>query len=141
MAPGPMKLRKRTRGRAAWRAGFTITEAIVASSILLVAVVPILKALSAATSMQTTVERKTQSVARARAKLDEIRARCVYHYDEGFAETPASLGGSYLGNVSDDEDADLRLVTVSVGYDANADGTLSSSEVEVTLATYIANRL
>ncbi len=115
-------------------------EAVVASGILIIAVVPILKALSAATSMQTTIEQKTQSVARARAKLDEIRARCVYHYDEGFAETSASLGSLYLGNVSDDRDESLRLVTVSVGYDANADGTLSRHEVDVTLATYIANR-
>jgi hypothetical protein len=112
----------------------------VASTILIVAVVPILKALSAATLTQTRIERKTQSIALARGKLDEIRARCLYHYDSPFSETSAPLSHSYLCNVSDDEDASLRLLTVCVGFDANGDGILSAGEVDVTLATYIAKR-
>lgn len=112
----------------------------MASTILIVAVVPILKALSAATLTQTRIERKTQSIALARGKLDEIRARCLHHYDSSFSETSAPLSNSYLCNVSDDEDASLRLLTVCVGFDTNGDGILSAGEVEVTLATYIAKR-
>jgi hypothetical protein len=35
---------------------------------------------------------------------------------------------------------DLKQITVSVGYDGNGNGTLSSDEVEITLATYVARR-
>lgn len=113
----------------------------MASSLLLIAIVPILKALSAATFTHTRLERKTQSLALARGKLDEIRARCVHHYGDSYSQSSVSLGDSYLCNVSDDRDASLRLVTVAVGFDANADGVLATEEVEVTLATYIARRL
>jgi hypothetical protein len=49
---------------------------------------------------------------------------------------------SYLCNVTDSATAnpDLKKITVEVGYDGNGNGTLSSGEVEVTLATYIARR-
>jgi len=117
----------------------TITEVVVASGLLVLALVPTLRALSAATLTQTKIAQKTQSLALARGKLDEIRARCTDHYDESFTQSSVVLDGAYLCRVSDDEDTDLRLVTVAVGYDADSDGFLSGDEIEVTLATYVAN--
>lgn len=116
-------------------------EVVVASSLLVIAIVPILKALSSATLTGTKVERKTRSLALAQAKLDEIRARSIYRYDDLFGESSHVLEGAYLCQVTDDGHLHLRLVTVSVGYDDNRDGHLSSNEVDVTLTTYIARRL
>jgi hypothetical protein len=76
----------------------------------------------------------------AQGKLDEIRARSVYHYDESFDEDSTVLPGGYLCDVTDDENSTLRLVTVSVGHDQNEDGNLAGSEIQVTLKTYIARR-
>jgi Tfp pilus assembly protein PilV len=133
----------RGRGRNPGRrpAGVTLVEVVVASSLLAVAIVPILKALSTATLTATKMEWKTQSLALAQAKLEEVKARSIYHYDDSFREDSTLLEGLYRCNVSDDEHPSLRLVSVSVGCDANLDGDLSSGEVEVTLTTYIARRI
>jgi len=121
-------------------AGFTLTEVVVASGLLIIAVVPILKALTIAQATSITIERKTRSLVLAQGKLEEIRARSIYHYMSSFDESSVSLSGSYLCNVSDNEHPSLRTITVSVGYDVNGDSNLSSGEILVTLTTCVAKR-
>jgi Tfp pilus assembly protein PilV len=127
----PYRRRRRT-------VGTTLTEVVVASTLLVVAVVPILRALTIAQMTGTSIERKTQSLILAQSKLDELRAKCVHHYDDSFARTSETLSGSYLCNTVDDAGPDLRQVAVSVGYDSDENGRLSDSEIEVRLATCIA---
>jgi hypothetical protein len=117
-----------------------LTEVVVASGLLIIAVVPILRALTIAQATGTTIERKTRSLILAQSKLDEIRASSIYHYSNSFDESSASLGGSYLCNVSDNEHPSLRTITVSVGYDVDGNNNLSASEILVTLTTYLAKR-
>jgi len=132
---------RRRRPGANRTGGFTITEVVVASALLIVAIVPILKGLTAAGLNTTIIEHKTRSLALARAKLDEIRARTIYDYAGTFTENDASLDGSYLCNVTDTgSGSDLRTIAVSVGYDIDADSDLSNDEIEVTLTTLIAKR-
>ncbi|MFZ0034627.1 MAG: hypothetical protein WAK60_06535 [Sedimentisphaerales bacterium] len=120
---------------------FTITEVVVASLLLGVAMVPILKALTSANLSTTLIEHKTRSLTLAQAKLDEIKARSIYHYSSSYTQTNISLGSSYLCSVSDSgSTGDLRTITVSVGYDLNGNGILASNEIQVTLATLIARR-
>jgi Tfp pilus assembly protein PilV len=121
-------------------AGFTLTEVVVASGLLIIAVVPILKALTIAQATSITIDRKTRSLVLAQGKLEEIRARSIYHYMNSFDESSVSLSGSYLCNVSDNEHPSLRTITVSIGYDVNGDSNLSSGEILVTLTTYVAKR-
>ena len=123
------------------RAGFTLTEVVVASALLIIAIVPILKALTSAHVSTTIIEYKTRSLTLAQAKLDEIKARSIYNYSDTFTETDLSLDGSYLCNVQDTgPGTDLRTVTVSVGYDLNGNIQLEADEIEVTLAKLIARR-
>jgi Tfp pilus assembly protein PilV len=123
------------------RAAFTLTEVVVASALLIIAVVPILKALTAAQVTTVVIERRTHSLMLAQAKLDDIRARSIYNYSTNFTENNTSLDGLYLCRVVDAaKGTDLREITVSVGYDLNKNGTLTPDEVEVTLATLLARR-
>jgi len=123
------------------RGGFTITEVVVASALLIVAIVPILKGLTAAHLNTTIIEHKTRSLALARSKLEEIRARSIYSYSSTYSETNTSLDGSYLCNVTDSgSGSDLRTITVSVGYDINGDSALANDEIEVVLTTLVARR-
>jgi hypothetical protein len=124
------------RGRR--RGGTTLTEVVVASGLLLICIVPILKALTAAQATSRIIEWRTLSLALAQGKLDEVRARCVYHFDESFDERSVSLDGSYLCTVKDTLHTSLREVSVSVGYDRNANGKLNHDEIEVTLTTNVA---
>jgi len=121
--------------------GFTLTEVVVASTLLILAIVPILKALTSAHVTSTIIERRTHSLILAQAKLDEIKARSIYNYGSTFTETSASLDGLYLGSVVDSPvNLNLRKITVMVGYDLNGDSNLADDEIEVTLATMIARR-
>ncbi len=122
-------------------AGLTLTEVVVASTLLAIAIVPILKAMTTAHLNTAIIERRTRSLMLAEAKLDEIKARSIYNYGDTFAEADSSLDGSYLGSVEDvSAGSNLRKITVSVGYDLNANSNLEADEIEVTLSTLIARR-
>jgi len=121
--------------------GVTITEVAVASALLIVAMVPILRALTAAHLNSTIIERKTQSLALAQAKLDDIKVRSIYGYDTSYTTTNEILSGSYLCNVTDTGfGSDIRTMTVDVGFDNDGNSTLDASEISVTLNTLLAKR-
>lgn len=120
--------------------GASIVEVVVAAALLLLAVVPILKALTSAQVTARVVDRRTQSLALAQSKMSDIQARAACNFDSSYDETGTSLKTDYLCNVSDNEDATLKNVSVSVGYDENGDGSLVSDEILVTLVTLIAER-
>ena len=126
-----------SRGRSG---GLTLVEVIIASALLVIAIIPILKGLTTVHSHTIMVEQKTMSLVYAQAKLDDIRARSVYSYDSNFANPSYVISGHYLGKVQDNRDPNLRTITVSVGYDVDDNNSLSSDEVEVSLASYIAKR-
>ena len=123
--------------------GLSIIEVAMASVLLIVAMVPILRSLTKANMLSSEVERKTQALVLAQGKLDAIRASSVYSFGSSgsFTASNVVLSSSYLCNVTDTAaSTDLKQITVSVGYDDNGNGALSSDEVEVTLATYVARR-
>jgi len=112
-------------------AGFTLTEVVMASALLIAAIAPILKALTTAHYSSSLIERKTLSLTLARKKLEDI----------SFTEPNESLGGSYLCTVADKAvSADLRKITVSVGCDTDGNGSLAGGEVLVVLETLLAKR-
>jgi Tfp pilus assembly protein PilV len=123
--------------------GLSIIEVAMASALMIVAMVPILKSLTRANMISSEAERKTQCLVLAQGKLDDIRARSIYNFGASgsFTANNVVLSGSYLCNVTDSiVSTNLKQITVSVGYDNNGNGTLSSSEVEVTLTTCFAQR-
>ncbi len=109
--------------------------------LLIVAIVPILRALTCAHLNTGIIERKTRSLTLAQAKLDETKARSIYYYSDKFEETDLSLDDSYLCNIADvSKGSNLRTITVSVGYDLNDDNKLADDEILVTLSTLLAKR-
>jgi Tfp pilus assembly protein PilV len=121
--------------------GFTLTEVVIATSLLVIAIIPILKALTGAHVTSGIIERRTNSLTLAQTKLDDIKARSIYDYSSSYSETSTSLDGSYLCNVTDTAvSSDLREIEISVGFDLNDNSTLNSDEIEITLTTLIAKR-
>jgi hypothetical protein len=132
---------KEERAIAKRPAGFTLSEVVVASALVIIAIVPILKALSASHLNTIIIERKTRSLTLAQGKLNEIKARSIYNYGDTFAETNTPVDGLYLCSVTDvAADPNLREITVTVGYDVNGGGDLGADEISVSLATYLAKR-
>ena len=122
--------------------GFTFTEVIVASSLLILAMVPILRALTQAHLGSVVIERKSRCLTLAQTKLDDIKARSIYNWvGPPFTEMNTSLDGAYLCNVLDvAQGANLKKITVKVGYDLNGDSILGADEGEVELVTLVARR-
>jgi len=119
----------------------TLTEVVIASALLIIGMVPILKGLTSAHLGTVIIERKSRSLILAQAKLDEIKARSVYNYSQSYTQTNLSLEGPYLCNIADEPvGTNLRKITVSLGYDLDDDSILDSDEIEVTQATYVAKR-
>jgi len=138
---GELTLRKVVCKKRKKKSGFTIIEVVVATALLAVAIVPILKALTAVHLNSTLIERKTKSLVLAQAKLDDIKARSIYTYNTSYSLSNGVLETSYLCNVTDTgSGSDRRTMTVDVGYDVDGDSTLDAGEIKVTLTTYIANR-
>jgi Tfp pilus assembly protein PilV len=124
------------------RRGVTISEVLIASALLIMAIVPILKALASAQAATTTVDHKTNSLMLAKAKMEDIRGRAIYSYSSSYSASSLALSGSYLCNVTDSAvNSNLRRITVFAGYDANGDKILSNEEIQITLDTLIARRL
>jgi Tfp pilus assembly protein PilV len=124
--------------------GFTLTEVAVASALLVIVMVPILKGIATAHLNTAIIEHKSRSLILAQAKLDDIKARSIYHYSDSYTATNLLLDVNsphYLCNVSDSgSGGNLRTITVSVGFDLNGDGVLASNEILVTLSTQLARR-
>jgi len=138
---GKLKKLLRPAAESSKRKGFTLTEAAVSSSLLVVAIVPVFKGLTTAHLTSTIIEQKTKSLMYAQAELDRVTAQSVYNYNSSFDENSKNMGDGYLCNISDTTiSSNLRQITVSVGYDTDDDGVLSSSEILVTLSTKIARR-
>ncbi len=121
-------------------AGVTLTEAVVASTLLLVSIIPMLKVLTATHGMDRAIDRKSWSLLLAQQELERLRARSLYHYDDSFACVSRAVGDGFLCTVTDNEHPSLRTVTVAVGFDRNGDGSLAPGEVEVSLDTALARR-
>jgi prepilin-type N-terminal cleavage/methylation domain-containing protein len=121
--------------------GFTLIEMVVAVSLLTIAIIPILKALTVAYVTSSAIEQKSRSLIYAQSKLDEIRASSIYNYNGTFAANDTSLGNSYFYKVTDTSaGTDLRTITVVVGYDTSGNNNISPDEVRVTLSTLVARR-
>jgi Tfp pilus assembly protein PilV len=115
------------------RRGLSIIEVALASALLVVAMVPILKSLTKAHMFASMIEEKTQGLVLAQGKLDKIRAISIYDFDSLSPGSSTETEGSYICNIVVEATAnpDLKQITVSVSRDGRN---------SVTLATYVARR-
>lgn len=122
--------------------GITIAEVVVASVIMLAAIVPILHGLTRAQATARQVEWKTRSLLLAQGKLEQIRVQALADYQQSFTQASAAIDQGYLCNVADTWTAGavIRTITVTVGFDQDADGLLDPVEALITLQGQIALR-
>jgi Tfp pilus assembly protein PilV len=122
--------------------GLTLTEVVVASSLLAIAMMPMLKGLTASQVTSTAVERKTQSLILAQAKMEEIRSLCENDYSLSFTERDLLMTGLFYCDISDASSSpDLRVIEISVGYDDDGDGKHDpAEEADAVLTTMMARR-
>lgn len=134
-----MKRKSKVRNRR-HRAGVALLEVIVASGLMLIGIVPILKALTTAQVTSRLVEQKTHCLALALAKMSEIQAKSIYDFDSSYSASWSSLEGNYLCTVIDSGGSTLKSMGVWVGYDHDGNGGCTGREIMVQLNTLIAKR-
>jgi Tfp pilus assembly protein PilV len=122
------------------RKALTLPEVIVAASLLLVALVPILRALTQVNMNSVIIDRRTQSLCLAQSKLNQIQAKSINNFSSIATLNNEVLSGSYLCNTTVSGSGNLDAVTVAVGMDLNSNGSLDPGEIEITLQTQIASR-
>jgi type II secretory pathway pseudopilin PulG len=131
------KAGKRTRRHA----GFTLTEVVVASALLISAMVPILRGLTSVHLTGAVVERRTMSLNFAQAKLDDIKARSIYNFGTNYNESDTAFDTDYFYKVEiTSPGANLKKITVKAGFDLNSNNILNNDEILVKLETLIARR-
>ena len=118
--------------------GLTLVEVVVASALLVAAVVPILRAMTIAHGAQRRITEHSRSLAWAEQTLAAVRARAAANYGADLSQLSGALADGYYVDVTDDRHATLRTVSVRVGFDRNEDARLSSNEHNVTLTTLVA---
>ncbi len=127
--------------RAIKTKGFTFVEILASTLILAGTIVPIIlyAADSLATSME--IERRVKSVLLAEGEMEKVKNVLRKSFDTDFTAWPSSLGNNYLASrTSTDVNQTLKIIEVSVGYDANGNGMLGADEIMVTLTTQYAER-
>ena len=127
------------------RKALTLPEVIVAALLLSIALVPILKALTQVNMNSVIIDRRTQSLCLAQAKLNQLQAKSIYDFNSIITPTPndevLSVSGSYRGRTTVSDSGNLKTIKVEVGMHRNPNSTtLDDDEIEVTLQTQIARR-
>jgi Tfp pilus assembly protein PilV len=133
------KVRAKTSFRH--RPGFTFTEVIVATTLLGLAMIPILKALTAGQVVSTIVERKSKCLILAQTQFEEIKARSIYNYDNNFTTSNLAIEGDYLCSISESVmSSDLHRINITVGFDSDGNDVLAEDETQVKLSSLLARR-
>ncbi|AQT69770.1 hypothetical protein STSP2_02967 [Anaerohalosphaera lusitana] len=139
---GRVRKTGRCRGGRRCRGGFTLTEVVVASTLLLLGITPILKALTGSYISSTRIDQKTQSLLLAEAKLDEVKDAVGADHAASVVQSDLQLQDGFYCDIADDTvNSGLRELSVSVGVDADSNARLDDDEVLVSLSTMVARRM
>lgn len=120
---------------------FTLVEVLAATIILAGIIVTLI--LHDADGLLTSlkIERRARSTLLAGREMEKIKNTLRKSFGTDFAAWPSSLGDNYLADrTATDLSSTLKVVEVSVGYDADSNGTLGTDEIMVMLTTQIAER-
>ena len=121
--------------------GFTFVEVLASILILAGVITPFILYAADNLAMSMEIERRIKSTLLAEVELEKIKNILRKSFETDFATWPSSLGDSYLASrTSTDVSSTLKIIGVSVGYDADKNGSLGTDEIMVTLTTQYAKR-
>lgn len=115
---------------------FTLVEVLASVLILSGTIVTIIKYSADGLAASLEIERRTKSTILAESEMEKIKNALRKSFDKDFTAWPSALGGNFLANRTvTDVSTTLKIIEVSVGYDADGDGTLGTDEIMVTVTT------
>ena len=121
--------------------GFTFVEVLASILILAGVITPFILYAADNLAMSMEIERRVKSTLLAEVEMEKIKNILRKSFETDFTSWPSSLGDSYLASrTSMDVSLTLKIIGVSVGYDADKNGSLGTDEIMVTLTTQYAKR-
>jgi len=115
---------------------FTLVEVLASVLILGGTIVTIIKYSADGLTTSLEIERRTKSTILAESEMEKIKNSLRKSFDTDFTAWPSSLGNNYFaGRTSTDVSSTLKIIGVSVGYDADKNGSLGTDEIMVTVTT------
>jgi Tfp pilus assembly protein PilV len=121
--------------------GFTFVEVLASILILAGVITPFILYAADNLAMSMEIERRVKSTLLAEGEIEKIKNILRKSFETDFTSWPSSLGDSYLASrTSTDVSSTLKIIGVSVGYDADKNGSLGTDEIMVALTTQYAKR-
>jgi len=121
--------------------GFSFIEVLASVLLLAGTIIPMITFAADGLAASFEIERKAKSTLLAEAELEKIKNHLRNSFDTDFTAWSNNLADNYLaGRTCTDVSATLKIITVSVGYDANKNGSLGQDEIAITLRTQYALR-
>ncbi len=121
--------------------GFTFVEVLASILILAGVITPFILYAADNLAMSMEIERRVKSTLLAEVEMEKIKNVLRKSFDTDFTSWPNNLGDNFLASrTSTDVSSTLKIIEVSVGYDADKNGSLGTDEVMVTLTTQYAKR-
>jgi len=121
---------------------FTLIEVLASVAILSGIIVTVILWSADGLAASMGLEQTLKSTLLAEVEMEKIKSALRQNFqDNDFVSWPSDLGNNYLANRSESVvSSSLKIVEVSVGYDADKSGGLGAAEVMVTLTTQVAER-
>ena len=121
--------------------GFTFVEVLASVLLLAGTIVPFIMYAADNLAMSLEIERRVKSTLLAEVEMEKIKNVLRKSFGTDFTTWASSLGDNYLASrTSTDVSSTLKIIGVSVGYDADQNGSLGTDEIMVTLTTQYAER-
>jgi Tfp pilus assembly protein PilV len=121
--------------------GFTFVEVLASILILAGVITPFILYAADNLTVSMEIERKVKSTLLAEGEMEKIKNVLRKSFDTDFTAWSSILGDSYLASrTSTDVSSTLKIIGVSVGYDADKNDSLEPDEIMVTLTTQYAKR-
>lgn len=121
--------------------GFTLVEVLASVLILSGTIVLLIRYAADNLAMSLDIERRIKSVLLAEGEMERIKNVLRKSFETDFTTWSNNLEDNYLvSRSSTDVSTTLKIIVVSVGYDADVDGLLETDEIMATMTTQYAKR-
>lgn len=121
--------------------GFTFVEVLASILILAGVITPFILYAADNLAMSMEIERRVKSTLLAEGEMEKIKNALRKSFETDFTAWSNNLGDNFLARrTSTDVSSTLKIIEVSVGYDADGNGSLGTDEIMVTLTTQYAKR-
>ena len=123
--------------------GFTLIELMLASMILVISIIPMTMMLPRIFTDNTSIEHTNRAVFLAQLKMEEMKTKVLTYFNHNYSENVtafASPNNVFKYKITDNNDPNIKTITVEVWYDKINNNTVDTGEEYIKFITKVCNR-